>query len=161
MRTFSAILSPLAELTRFKATGELAIEFTISTRYVPSIAPPKGEFFPHFLVYSNAHGVAPIPWMKSSGLVASGEKSRGTRLTCAVFICHILQALNGRQKFDAAVQYRGPQALCDLCDDATIPDYSTTTELLPLPLNYRESGQLTSMIVQHFRNYRYHTSVVR
>lgn len=125
------------ELTRFKATGELAIEFTIFTRYVPAIAPPNGEFFPHFLVYSSAHGVGPIPWKKSSGPVTSGEKSRGTRLTCAAFICDILQALNGCQKSDAAVQYRGPQALYDLCDDATIPDYSTTTELLSLPLNYR------------------------
>ena len=34
----------------FKATSELAIEFTFVTQYVPSIAPPKGEAFPHFLV---------------------------------------------------------------------------------------------------------------
>jgi hypothetical protein len=50
LSTFSAILSPLVGLTRFKVTGELAIELTIFTQYVPSIAPPKEEFFPHFLV---------------------------------------------------------------------------------------------------------------
>jgi hypothetical protein len=36
--------------TCLKATGELAIEFTIFTQYAPSIAPPKGGSFPHFLV---------------------------------------------------------------------------------------------------------------